>query len=82
MESPVSANENGISLRPELMEKERMYHCVFRNKVMLVFMDSQDMLNCYEIEEKEIVDRARECKGGDLGAVFEEYIKEHASDKT
>jgi len=57
MVKPISVDENGIKLKPEIMEKEKLYHCVFNNKVFLVYKDEQEFLNCYEIEEKEIVDR-------------------------
>jgi len=30
MENPVSADENGINLKPEKMEKEKLYHCIFK----------------------------------------------------
>jgi len=57
MVKPISVDENGIKLKPEIMEKEKLYHCVFNNKVFLVYKDEQEFLNCYEIEEKEIVDK-------------------------
>ncbi len=57
MVKPISADENGIKLKPEIMEKDKLYHCVFNNKVFLVYKDEQEFLNCYEIEEKEIVDK-------------------------
>ena len=57
MVKPISVDENGIKLKPEIMEKEKLYHCVFNNKVFLVYKDEQEFLNCYEIEEKEIIDK-------------------------
>ena len=51
MEYPVSVDENGVNFKPEKMEKEKLYHCIFKDKAMLVFKDSQDVMNCYEIEE-------------------------------
>jgi len=42
MDYPVSIDENGVNLKPEKMEKEKLYHCIFKNKVILVFKDSQD----------------------------------------
>ena len=76
METPVSADENGINLNPEKMENEKLYHCIFKNKAILIFKDSQDVLNCYEIEEKELVDQIRECKNyDDLEKIFEAYIE-------
>ncbi len=74
MSSPLSANDDGVSIRPELMERERLYHCIFRGKAILVFKDSQDFLNCYEIEEEGLVDRIRGCgSDSELEGVLGEY---------
>lgn len=76
MDYPLSVDENGVNLKPEKMEKEKLYHCIFKNKAMLIFKDSQDVLNCYEIEESELVEQIRKCTNGDdLEKLFEEYIK-------
>jgi len=73
---PVSADENGVNLKPEKMEKEKLYHCIFKNKAFLVFKDSQDMLNCYEIEQEDLVEKIRTCDNDDeLEKLFEDYIK-------
>ena len=77
MKSPVYADENGVKFNPDVMESERLYHCIFRNKAVLVFKDSQDVLNCYEIEDSELVDRIRKCADVDaLEQFFDEYIAE------
>jgi hypothetical protein len=47
MTYPVSSDDNGLNIKPELMEKEKLYHHVFKDKVILLFKDSQDFLNCY-----------------------------------
>ena len=76
MDYPVSADENGVNLKPEKMEKEKLYHCIFKNKVFLVFKDSQDMLNCYEIEQEDLVEQIRKCNNDDeLEKLFEGYIQ-------
>ena len=76
MDYPVSADENGLNLKPEKMEKEKLYHCIFKNKVFLVFKDSQDMLNCYEIEQEDLVEQIRKCNNDDeLEKLFEDYLK-------
>ena len=75
MDYPVSADENGVNLKPEKMEKEKLYHCIFKNKVFLVFKDSQDMLNCYEIEQEDLVEKIRTCDNDDeLEKLFEDYM--------
>ncbi|NWJ84617.1 hypothetical protein HX854_07855 [Marine Group I thaumarchaeote] len=75
MDYPVSADENGVNLKPEKMEKEKLYHCIFKNKAFLVFKDSQDMLNCYEIEQEDLVEKIRTCDNDDaLEKLFEDYM--------
>jgi len=73
---PVSADENGVNLKPEKMEKEKLYHCIFKNKAFLIFKDSQDVLNCYEIEEEDLVEQIQKCTNDDeLEKLFEGYIQ-------
>ena len=76
MTNPVSVDENGMKLNPEKMEKEKLYHCIFKNKAFLIFKDSQDVLNCYEVEEEELVEKIRTCvNDNDLEKLFESYIQ-------
>ena len=73
---PVTVNDDGINIKPELMEKERLYHCVFKNKVLLLYKDSQDFLNCYEIEEEELVNQIKNTKNDEeVEKIFEDYLK-------
>jgi len=74
--NPITAGDAGIKIKPELMEKEKLYHCIFQDKVLLVYKDSQDNLNCYEIEEKELVEKVKQNSSNDnLEKIFEEYIE-------
>ena len=76
MDYPVSVNEDGVNLKPEKMEKEKLYHCIFKNKAILVFKDSQDVLNCYEIEQEDLVHKIRKSTNDDdLEKLFEGYVK-------
>ena len=76
MTNPITADGDGIKIKPELMEKEKLYHCIFQDKVLLVYKDSQDILNCYEIEEKELVEKVKQNSSNDnLEKIFEEYIE-------
>ena len=75
MNSPLTADENGVNLKPDKMEKEKLYHCIFKNKVILVFKDSQDMLNCYEIEEEKLVEQIKKSSDdSELEKIFEDYL--------
>ncbi len=76
MTNPITASGDGIKIKPELMEKEKLYHCIFQDKVLLVYKDSQDILNCYEIEEKELVEKVKQnSDNASLEKIFDEYIE-------
>jgi len=68
-------HQNGVNLKPEKMEKEKLYHCIFKNKVILVFKDSQDFLNCYEIEEEDLVNQVKKSNDDELEKLLEGYIQ-------
>ena len=76
MPYPLVAEKDGIKIKPQFMEDEKLYHCIFQNKVMLVFKDHNEILNCYEIEDEEIVSKVRGSKNTDIEKVLEEYIRE------
>ncbi|AJM92834.1 MULTISPECIES: hypothetical protein [Nitrosopumilus] len=76
MDYPISVDENGVKIKPEKMEKEKLYHCIFKEKAMLVFKDSQDVMNCYEIEEKDLVEKIKKIDNDDdLEKLFDDYLK-------
>ena len=76
MDYPLSANENGLHLKPEKMEQEKLYHCIFKNKAILIFKDNQNVLNCYEIEQQDLVEKIKQCNNSEnLEKIFEEYMK-------
>ena len=75
MESPIEVNDDGVKLKPEIMEPEKFYHCLFKEKVILVFKDHQEFLNCFEIEESDIVEKIKSSKDGDIHSVLESYIE-------
>ena len=73
---PVSPGDDGVKIQPEKMEKEKLYHCIFKNKAFLVFKDSQDVMNCYEIEQEDLVEKIRKCDNDDeLEKLFEDYVQ-------
>ena len=68
------AAEGGVRFDPEKMEGEKLYHCVFGGKLVLVFKDSQDFVHCYEVEEPELVRMAESAPPGAIGEMLEGYI--------
>ena len=72
---PISSNSDGVNIKPELMEKEKLYHCIFKDKIILVFKDVQDNLNCYEIEEADLVKKIKNSKNDDeVEQIFDDYV--------
>lgn len=74
---PVSTGDDGIKIQPEKMEREKLYHCVFQDKVLLFYKDVQDVLNCYEIEEKDLVQKIKAISNKEEVEKFlEEYVEQ------
>jgi hypothetical protein len=72
---PLIPDKNGVKIIPENMEKEKMYYCLQNEKIILIFKDDQDFLNCYEIEEKEIVESVKKCQNPDeIEKTIDEYL--------
>jgi len=42
---------------------------------MLVYKDQNEILNCYEIDDNEIVSKAKVASNADIEKVLEEYIE-------
>ncbi len=75
MSYPLSSEKDGIKIKTEQMLPDQLYHCIFQNKVMLVYKDQNEILNCYEIEEEEIVLKVKESKNDDIEKILEDYIQ-------
>jgi len=75
MDYPVVAESEGVKIKPELMEIEKLYYCMFQDKVLLFFKDQGEMLNCYEIEEKEIVDAVKTSSSAeDIENILQKFV--------
>jgi hypothetical protein len=61
---PVVAEHDGIKLKTEKMVMDKLYHCIYENKVFLFYKDDQSLLHCYEVQNpdavKEITDNPSE----------------------
>lgn len=72
---PVSLEKDGIKLQTEKMEIDKLYYCMYQEKLMLFFKDKNELLNCYEVEDKEIIEAVRQEESVDIDKVLEDYIK-------
>ena len=75
MSYPLTAEKDGIKIRPDKMKPETLYHCLYQNKIMLVYKDQNEILNCYEIDDNEIVCKVKESDCSSIDKILEEYIE-------
>ena len=76
MDYPVTAESEGVKINPEKMEIDKLYHCIFKDKVLLFFKDQNEMLNCYEIDEKELVDSIKQSLSPDeVEKILQKFIE-------
>ena len=75
MSYPLSSEKDGIKIKPDKMQPETLYHCIFHDKIMLVYKDHNEILNCYEINESEIVSKVKVSNEDDIEKILEEYIE-------
>ena len=75
MSYPLTSEKDGIKIKPDKMQPETLYHCMFQNKIMLVYKDQNEILNCYEIDDIEIVSKVKEANNTDIEKILEEYIE-------
>ena len=59
MDDPIIVNDNGVKLRPEKMIKDKLYNCIYDDKIFLFYKDLEDILYCYEITEQEIISQIK-----------------------
>lgn len=71
---PVETTSDGVKIRPEQMETDKLYYCIFQDKIMLFFKDQNEMLNCYEISEKDIVDEVKQTTSAEIENILQKYI--------
>jgi len=50
---PIVAKSDGIVIKTEKMEVDKIYSCIYQDRVYLFFKDEHELLNCYEVEDKE-----------------------------
>ena len=74
MDYPIIAESEGVKIKPELMEIEKLYYCIYQDKVLLFFKDQAELLNCYEIEEKEIVEAVKTRSIEDIENILQKFV--------
>ncbi len=76
MDYPIEAGSEGIKIRAEKMEIDKLYYCLYQDKIMLFYKDQNEMLNCYEIAEKDIVEEVKKSQSENIENILQKYIDE------
>ena len=50
--------ENKIKINPEFMIVEKLYPIIHDNSIYLFYKDENQLINCYEITDKNIIEKA------------------------
>ena len=75
MDYPIVVEPEGVKIKSEKMEVDKMYYCIYQEKILLFYKEQNEMLNCYEIEEKDIVKEVRQSKSEDIEKILQAYIE-------
>ncbi|HWS20205.1 MAG TPA: hypothetical protein VN239_05915 [Nitrososphaera sp.] len=71
---PVVAEQSGIKIKTDKMITDKLYHCIYENKVFLFYKDDQSLLHCYEVEHPEAVREIAE-KPSELQSILKKYAQ-------
>jgi hypothetical protein len=55
LEYPVIVETDGIKIDPEKMIVDKMYYCIYDNKVYIFYKDEEKLTHCYEIDDQTVV---------------------------
>ncbi len=71
---PIVVESEGVKIRSEKMEVDKLYYCIYQEKVLLFYKEKNEMLNCYEIAEKDVVDVVKQSQTEDIEKILQQYI--------
>ena len=75
MDYPIVVESEGVKIKAEKMEIDKLYYCIYQEKVLLFYKEKNEMLNCYEITEKDVIDEVKQAQSEDIENVLQKYIE-------
>ena len=55
MDYPVIVEQDGIKIKPEIMIVDKMYYCIYDNKIYIFYKDEENLTHCYEVDDPKVV---------------------------
>lgn len=77
MDYPIVIESDGIKIKTEKMEPDKLYYCIYQEKILLFYKEKNEMLNCYEITEKDVVEEVKQAQSEDIENVLQKYVKKN-----
>lgn len=74
MDYPIVVEPEGVKIRSAKMEVDKLYYCIYQEKILLFYKEKNEMLNCYEISEKDVVDEVKQSQTEDIEKILQQYI--------
>jgi hypothetical protein len=77
---PIVVEPDGVKIKSEKMEIDKLYYCLYQEKILLFYKEKNEMLNCYEITEKDVIDEVKQSQSEDIENILQNYIKKNNLD--
>ena len=77
MDYPIVVESDGVKIKSEKMEIDKLYYCIYQEKILLFYKEKNEMLNCYEITEKDVIDEVKQSKSDDIENILQRYIEKN-----
>ena len=75
MDYPITVEPEGVKIRSEKMQVDKLYYCIYQEKILLFYKEQNEMLNCYEITEKDVVEEVKQSQSEDIEKILQQYIE-------
>jgi hypothetical protein len=72
---PIVVESDGVKIKSEKMEIDKLYYCLYQEKILLFYKEKNEMLNCYEITEKDVIDEVKQSQSEDIENILQRYIE-------
>lgn len=75
MQYPIQVSQSKINVRISDMIIEKLYYCIYDNKIFLFYRDQNLFLNCFEIVETDLVNKVKKIDGKNLDMILQKYAQ-------
>lgn len=75
LDYPIVVESEGVKIRSEKMQVDKLYYCIYQEKILLFYKEQNEMLNCYEITEEDIVEEVKQSQSEDIEKILQRYVE-------